>query len=251
MKHFSVWNFNKKRRLITLIVIAFCIAVMLFMYPMNVFQIFTGADKMVINKGNTSEKNVALTFNISWGEEKVHDILKTLKAHDTEATFFLSGEWAERHPQIVEKIQQDKHQIGMLGYRYKNYLDQDLEQVKKDMQHAKEVFEKMEIDTTLIRPPSGVFDKETVELAKSLDLKVVHWSVNPDDWKNPGKKELTTRLMEQTGKGDIILLHASDAAKQTAEVLQAVLPDLQNEQFTFVTISTLIEEVSVKEKLIE
>lgn len=251
MKHFSAWNFNKRKRLITLIVIVALVVMMVFMYPMNVLHIFNGGDKAVISKGNTSEKHVALTFNISWGDVKVHDILKVLKNNDTEATFFLSGEWAERHPQIVEKIQEDKHEIGMLGYRYKNYLDEDLDKIKEDMLHAKEVFEKMDIDTNYIRPPSGIFDKDTIELAESLDLEVVHWSVNPKDWENPGTKKLTSQVMEQSGNGDIILLHASDAAKQTAEMLNEVLPKLQEKQFKQVTISTLIKEVSVKEKLIE
>src|SRR5699024_12214747 len=100
----------------------------------------------------------------------------------------LRGQWAKRPPQIVEKIQEYKHEIGMLGYRYKNYLDQELDKIKEDMLHAKELFEKMDIDTNYIRPPSGIFDKDTTALAKSLDLEVVRWSVNPKDWKNPGTK---------------------------------------------------------------
>src|SRR5699024_10674222 len=105
MKHFSVWNFNIRRRLITLIVIVAFVAMIVFMYPMNVLPIFNACDKAVISTGNTNEKHVALTFNISWGDVKVHDTLKVLKNNDSEPTFFLSGEWAERHPQIVEKIQ--------------------------------------------------------------------------------------------------------------------------------------------------
>src|SRR5699024_6070882 len=131
MKHFSVWNLSKRRGLITLIVIVAFVAMMIFMYQMSVLHIFDGGEKPVISKGNTNVKHVALTFNLSWGDVKVHDILKVLKNNDSEATFFLSGEWAERHPQIVEKIQEDKHEIGMLGYRYKNYLDQDLDKIKE------------------------------------------------------------------------------------------------------------------------
>src|SRR5699024_3327336 len=132
MKHFSVWNFNKRRRLITLIVIVAFVAMMVFMYLMNVLHIFIVGDKAVISKGKTNKKHIALIFKMSWGDVKVHDILKVIKNNDSEATFFRSGEWAERHPQIVEKIQEDKHEIGMLGYRYKNYLDQDLDKIKED-----------------------------------------------------------------------------------------------------------------------
>ena len=52
----------------------------------------------------------------------------------------MSGEWAERHPEIIEKITEDKHEVGMLGYRYKSYLDQDIDQVRRDLALAKDVF---------------------------------------------------------------------------------------------------------------
>src|SRR5699024_5425688 len=129
--------------------------------------------------------------------------------------------------------------------------NKNINKIKQDKLKKKELFEKMAIDTNYIRPQSGIFDKDTTELAKSLDLEVVHWSVNPKDWKNPGTKKLTSQVMEQSSNGDNILLHASDAAKQTAEMLNKVLPKLQEKQFRQVTISTLINEVSVKEKLIE
>src|SRR5699024_9636816 len=157
---------------------------------MNVVHIYNEDYKAVISKGNINEKHIALSFNTRWVVDKYHDNLKILKNNDSDATFFLIGDGARRHIQIVENIQGNKHKIVMLGFRYKNYLDQDLDKIKEDMLHAKEVFEKMDIDTNYIRPPSGIFDKDTTELAKSLDLEVVHWSVNPKDWKNPGTKKL-------------------------------------------------------------
>ncbi len=61
-------------------------------------------EQVALTKGNKNENNIALTFNISWGEEKVYDILNVLNEHKVRATFFVSGEWAERHPQIMEEI---------------------------------------------------------------------------------------------------------------------------------------------------
>src|SRR5699024_7747996 len=142
-------------------------------------SVFSNTEPVAVTKGNADVPNIALTFNISWGEERVHDILDKLKENDAQATFFLSGEWAERHPDIVEKISEHNHEIGMLGYRYKSYLDQKAEQVRKDILHAKEVFSKLGYDQVkFIRTPSGHFNEEIIELAESQGLEVIHWNID-------------------------------------------------------------------------
>lgn len=202
-------------------------------------------------KGNENEKKIALTFNISWGEEKVFDILKVLKTEDIEATFFVSGEWAERHPQIIDQIVEEQHELGMLGYRYKNYLEQEIGQVRKDMIYAKEVFRKLGYkNTKFIRPPSGYFNEEIIVLAKQLGLDVIYWSVQTNDWENPGVENIIEQI-STAKKGDIILLHASDSAKETADALKIVLPNYKQKGYSFVTVSELKNEVNVKDKLIQ
>ena len=197
------------------------------------------------------EKNIALTFNISWGDEKVHDILKVLKKHDVRATFFVSGEWAERHPHIIDEITENEHELGMLGYRYKNYLEQDLEQVRKDMVYARNVFSKLGYnDLHYIRPPSGLFNKEVIKLAEKIGLDVIHWSVNSNDWKNPGVEEIVVEA-KKVNNGDIVLFHASDIAKQTASALESVLPYYKEKGFSFVTISQIKEGITSEEKIVE
>ncbi|WP_145378221.1 polysaccharide deacetylase family protein, partial [Staphylococcus epidermidis] len=77
---------------------------------------------------------------------------------------------AERHPTILDKIVEEKHEIGMLGYRYKSYLDQDIEQVRRDLIKAQEIFNKLGYeDVNLLRPPSGKFNKEILKLAEDMN----------------------------------------------------------------------------------
>lgn len=251
MKHFYVWNFTKKKRYITIAIISFIVALLFFIQTTPFSFVFSKDQQTALTKGNRNENNVALTFNISWGEEKVYGILDVLKKNKVRATFFVSGEWAERHPQIIEKITDEQHEIGMLGYRYKSYLDQEIDQVRKDIVHAKGVFKKLGFDDIkYIRPPSGHFNEEIISLIDQQGLEAIHWSVNPSDWENPGTTNIAEHVLEQTSKGDIILLHASDSAKQTAEALQQILPALQKKNFTYVTISEMVHEISTNEKLV-
>lgn len=252
MQLFYAFRFNKWKRWSVVVLFAFFTAAFIWFEQDGSFSVFSKDEPAALSKGNADEPNISLTFNISWGEEKVHDILKQLEQNQVQATFFVSGEWAERHPEILEKISDGKHELGILGYRYKSYLDQETEEVRKDLVHAREVFDKLGYeDVTLLRPPSGHFDKEIIELAEGMDFQVIHWNVNANDWKNPGTMEITDNVMKETENGDVILMHASDSAKQTAEALQKILPGLQNKGFQFVSITELINQAHAESELVE
>lgn len=249
MQPFYAFDFNKKKRFVVIGLLALFTAVIIFL---NQIGMLLNDKETSIIKGNVESKNIALTFNISWGEEKVFDILDTLKKHDIKATFFISGEWAERHPQIIEDISDQRHELGMMGYRYKSYLDQEIDQVRKDLLYARTVFEKLGYENMdYVRTPSGHFNEEIITLAEDLGFQVIHWSVNPNDWKNPGVNEISSHVVKHTSNGDIILLHASDSAKQTAEALEKIIPELQEKKLSFVSISELLSEVTIDEKLLE
>ncbi|SDR14195.1 polysaccharide deacetylase family sporulation protein PdaB [Virgibacillus salinus] len=252
MEHFYVVRFNKWKRWLIVFIFALFTATFLWFESEGALSVFSEDEPVALTKGNASESNIALTFNISWGEDKVHAILKQLDQKQVQATFFVSGEWAERHPEILEKITEAEHEVGMLGYRYENYLDQEIDQVRDDLLHAKEVFGKIGYkDIEMLRPPSGKFNKEIIELAEQLGFTVIHWNVNPSDWKNPGTKKIESTVMKQTSNGDIILMHASDSVKQTADSLKTILPGLKNKGFQFVTISELVNQAHAKSKIVE
>lgn len=252
MEHFYVWRFNRWKRWLVIVLFAMFTATFVWFEQDGAFSVFSKDESVALTKGNANESNIALTFNISWGEKRVFDILDQLDKNQVQATFFVSGEWAERHPDILKKISEGKHELGMLGYRYKSYLDQEIDQVQKDLLHAREVFQKLGYeDIKILRTPSGHFNKEIIELAKELNFKVVHWNVNPVDWKNPGTEAIVDRVMKQTQNGDIILLHASDSAKQTANALKTILPGLKNKGFQFVSITELANGAHAESKLVE
>lgn len=240
MGHFYTLKVHHLKRWIIIIILALFTAAFLWIEQNGSFFVSSSEKSTALTKGNADDSNIALTFNISWGEEKVYDILQELDKNDVQATFFVSGEWADRHPDILEEIDDGKHELGMLGYRYKSYMEQETEQVKEDLSLAKKTFSKLGYeDTTLLRPPNGHFNKETIDLAEDSGLDVIHWNVNPFDWKNPGTDKITDAVMKQTENGDIILMHASDTVEQTAKSLKTILPGLKNKGFKFVSISEL------------
>lgn len=253
MQHFYVWKVNLAKKWGLVVFAALFCAIFLWVERDSSFSVFTTDDgpRALISSGSKG-KDVALTFNISWGQEQVFPILDTLKEHDVKATFFVSGEWAERHPDILEEIKKNDHEIGMMGYRYKSYVKQDIKQVRKDLLYAKDIFRKLGYeDIKLLRTPSGHFNKEVLSLADKLGFKVIKWNVNPSDWKNPGTQTIVDEVMKETSGGDIIVMHASDSVKQTNDALKTILPGIKNKGLSFVSISKMISKVEAQSEEID
>lgn len=76
-----------------------------------------------------------------------------------------------------------------MGYAYKNYSQMKKSEIKKDLAKARHSFQKLGLDDlTLLRPPTGQFNKDVLDVAKQYGYTVVHYSINSDDWTNPGFK---------------------------------------------------------------
>ncbi|MEC1291903.1 polysaccharide deacetylase family sporulation protein PdaB [Bacillus mojavensis] len=249
MNHFYVWHIKRVKQLIIILISAFAAASFFYIQravPLPVFS--TDSGPKAIYKGETDSKDIALTFDISWGDKKAEPILNTLKANGIKnATFFLSASWAERHPDTVARIVKDGHQIGSMGYAYKNYANLEDSEIKKDINRAQTAFEKLGIkDIRLLRPPTGQFNKNVLSIAKQYNYTVVHYSVNSHDWKNPGVEKIVDNVNRQVSGGDIILLHASDSAKQTEEALPEIIHHIREKGLKNVNVGDLIANTDAK-----
>ncbi|MFT0803820.1 polysaccharide deacetylase family sporulation protein PdaB [Bacillus swezeyi] len=249
MNHFYVWHIKRIKQLIIIMIAAFATASFFYMQnllPLPVFSTESGSK--AVYRGDADSDEVSLTFNISWGDQKAMPILNTLKANGIkDATFFLSASWAERHPDVVERIQKDGHQIGSMGYAYKNYSQMKKSEIKKDLVKAQNSFQKLGIDDlTLLRPPTGQFNKDVLDVAKQYGYTIVHYSINSDDWTNPGVQKIVQNVNETVNAGDIVLFHASDSAKQTKEALPEIVHHLRSKGLKNVTVSELIANTDAK-----
>jgi peptidoglycan-N-acetylglucosamine deacetylase len=239
MNFFFILRGRSLKQLLVVVIAAFFTAWILYMQSSIHIPVFSSKDgPKAVYKGG---KDVALTFNIGWGDEKAEPILDVLKKENVKAaTFFLSGSWAERHPDLVNRIVKEGYEIGMLGYAYKDYTELEEEKVRQDILKAQEVFKKLNVkNIKLLRAPTGHFDKTTLKLAERFGYTVVHWSVDSKDWTNPGT-EIIKENVSKAKKGDIILLHASDSAKQTASALPGIVQDLKRKGLKLVTVSDMI-----------
>jgi polysaccharide deacetylase family sporulation protein PdaB len=249
MKFFYVINGKRfKQYLIIAIAALFAAAILFVEGQQMVFS--TESGPKAFYQGSEETNKVALTFDISWGDKNALPIIEVLKKEGvTKATFFLSAAWAERHPEIVKKIVESGYEIGSMGYRYKNYMEMEDSEIRKDLLYAQEIFDKViGKRPTLLRPPNGSFDPRVLKVTERLQMDVIHWTNNSEDWTNPGVDKIVANATANLSGGDIILLHASDSAKQTAEALPAIIKKIKSEGHSFTTISSMIANADSKSK---
>ncbi len=245
MNFFYVVNGKAIKQGLLIIIASFFTAWFLYMENIIHVPVFSANDgPKAIYKG---EKDAALTFNIGWGDEKAEPILDVLKKQNVKAaTFFLSGSWAERHPELVARIVKEGYEIGMLGYDYKDYTDLEESKIRQDLAKGQEAFKKLNVkDIKLVRAPTGHFDQKTLNVAEKMGYTVVHWSIDSKDWTNPGVERIAENAAK-AGKGDIILLHASDSAKQTAKALPAIIGNYKDKGLKLVSVSEMMANASTK-----
>ncbi len=238
MKFFYVLNGTSIKQALVILIAAFFTAWFYYVESIAQTPVFSTEDgAKAIYKG---EKDVALTFNIGWGDEKAEPILDALKKENIPATFFLSGAWAERHPDLVSRIVKEGYEIGILGYDYKDYTEIEEAKIRQDLSKAQEAFKKLNVkDIELVRAPTGHFDKRTLNIAEKMGYTLVHWSLDSKDWTNPGVETIVENV-KKTKKGDIILLHASDSAKQTAKAIPGIVSEIKNRNLKMVTVSEMV-----------
>lgn len=191
---------------------------------------------------DTDKKQLALTFDISWGEERTGPILDVLEQKGVKkATFFLSSPWAETHPDVVKRIADLGYEIGSHGHRHVNYSTLNEEQIRTQIRKAHQILTKLtKQEPNLIRYPNGDFDKRVLKISDQLGYTSIQWDTDSLDWMNPGKEKIINRVVSRAHAGDIILMHASDSSKQLHEALPVIIDKLQKKGYQFVTVSELI-----------
>lgn len=245
LNFFWVLPAKKIKQYVLFITLAFFTAWFLYLQYGSEHPVFsTNKGPKAVYRG---ESNVALTFNIGWGDEKANVILDQLKKQKvSNVTFFLSGSWAERHPHIVEEIVENDYEIGLLGYNYVDYSDAETTEITKDIIKGQEAFRKLGLkNIKLLRAPTGHFDKRLLEISDRFGYTVVHWSIDSKDWTNPGVTKIVENI-NRVQKGDILLFHASDSAKQTAIALPKIVNTIENKNLKIVTVSEMLSNSKVK-----
>lgn len=184
---------------------------------------------------DNSEKKIALTFDDGPNPSSTEAILKTLKNHHAKATFFVLGNRVERYPELVDKIVQEGHEVGNHSWSHPDFTKLSQEKVKNELDHtAAQVEQAAGVSPIAVRPPYGATNDAVNEV---IGQKPLLWTIDTLDWKSHDPKAICSIVKKEAKNGSIVLMH--DIHQTTAEALDQLITDLEEQGFRFVTVSEL------------
>jgi len=253
MKFFWVFNGAKFKQYFVILVAAIFAIGIAYAEKQNIAVFTIEAGPAAIYKVETDQKKLALTFDISWGDQQVNPILDILEEKGVKrATFFLSAEWSREHPEIVKRIDKLGYEIGSHGYKHENYSRLTEEEITVQIKTADRILQEVVgKKPNLIRTPNGDIDKRVLRIADELKYTVIQWDTDSKDWLRPGVDQIVQNVVSKAHPGDIVLLHASDSATQTHLALPSIIDQLRKKGYEFVSVTELMTDAKVKAKSID
>ncbi len=194
--------------------------------------------------GDTTKKEVYLTFDAGYENGYTPSILDTLKKHDVKAAFFVVGNYIETSPELINRMVDEGHIVGNHTYHHPDMSKiSDMASFQKELQDLETLYREttgQEMEK-FYRPPQGKFSERNLRQASELGYKTVFWSLAYVDWyvdKQPTREEALNKLLPRIHPGAVILLHSTSATN--AEILDEFLTTLKAQGYTFGTLNDIV-----------
>lgn len=205
------------------------------------------ASSIWINKGNTSEKVIALTIDDGSDGGNYAKILQILDKHKVKATFFLTGQGVENHPQTVRNTVAKGHEIGNHSYNHPDFTKISADQMRTQLSRTEALIKNTTGRTSkpYFRAPYGAVNSSVLNTVGNAGYTYTfHWTIDTLDWTGNSATTIYNRVMNGLKPGTIVLMHAGYGAVNTSAALDRLIPDIKNKGYRFVTISQLMKQTS-------
>ncbi len=209
----------------------------------------------VYYKGNSSGKEIALTFDDGPNEPYTSQILGILDKYDVKATFFVVGKNVEMHPETTRRIIADGNVIGDHSYSH-NANHALTSKGCRDINIAQETILNITgVEPHFYRPPNGKKSPWELECLKKENLIEITWSAYTNElhsrliFGKPSPELVAKNIISKAHSGKIILLHDGYGTEHnttrsdkslTVKALPVIIEALQNEGYKFVTVQELL-----------
>lgn len=231
-----------------LLISAVVVAIWFFIFwiqPLAVLSVFERLTPSVLYRVRVDLPLVALSFDDGPHPTFTPQVLNILQSYDAKATFFLIGERALLHPELVDQIKAAGHQVG--NHYYKNrptFGDSDAEFLHYLQQTEQAIG--LTQGPKLFRAPGGVAWPRQVKLARAQGYTYALGSAYPNDPMHPPVWYIKWLVEKNLIPGTIIILHdgISDATR-SIQALPQILDVGSKRGIRFVSIGELLE-ASVK-----
>lgn len=200
-------------------------------------------------------KRIALTFDDGPEPEQSQLILATLRKYGIPAAFFLIGEKARLHPELVQAVQESGvHSIGNHSWSHPNFHSIDVDAQRQQVLEGEAAIAKV-LTQKLFRYPYGNSSCETNAFLKERGYHLVGWHIDSCDWAFDHHGSVDVREATECGvlpqnrnnyvehvlstvrahQGGIVLMH--EIHPNTLRELDGIIQALLAEGYTFTSLT--------------
>lgn len=195
-------------------------------------------------RGLSADHRIAITFDAGADSSPTPGILDALAKHGVHATFFLTGKWIEKNPDMVRRIVSEGHEIGNHTYSHKRLTGLSAGEITTEVEKTEQLVADLTGHSTkpLLRVPYGSRDSRVLQVLNGLGYRSIYWDVDSWDSVKAGitSDQIEERVLRKIRNGSVVLMHCG--SKATADALDTLLRKLSDEGYRQVTISELAGE---------
>jgi len=192
--------------------------------------------------GDTSRKELYLTFDNGYENGYTAKILDVLQEKKVPAIFFVTGHYVRDEPELVKRMVAEGHLVGNHSWSHPDMTRVSNEKLKEEMDRVKNAVAELtpQKEMQYLRPPRGIFSDRTLQVCRQLGYTSVFWSIAYKDWdpkEQRGWKYAYDKVMGQLHPGAVILLHS--VSRDNAEALGKIIDDARSQGYEFKSLNQL------------
>ncbi|MEU4578468.1 polysaccharide deacetylase family protein [Nonomuraea sp. ATR24] len=192
----------------------------------------------------TKVKCVALTFDDGPGKY-AGTLLDTLKKYDAKATFFLEGQYVKSRPSYVKRMVAEGHELGNHSYKHPDFTKLTAPAIRSEIQRTNDEIKKAAgVEPKLLRPPYGMSDLTTSEVAAEFGMPIILWTGGSADWSSKNEEAIKKQTLKVAKQNSIVLMH--DWVKQTVDAMPSIIRTLQKNGYHLVKVSDIVKHENLK-----
>lgn len=227
-----------------------------FVCLISIFLVFNiiSSSSYTYASDNTSDKIIYLTFDDGPGGKTTTDVLDILNKKNVRATFFVIGNQIEGQEDIIKRIVNDGHSLGLHSMSHnKCLLYSSNETFMCEMSELQTLLKELtNEDVTILRFPFGAnnstykLQHSLVDLIHEKGLKIYDWNVDSTDGANPYADPYTifkrATTVDESTSPIILLMHCGYINKNSAIALNDIIDYYLDRGYTFKPITSDTEE---------
>jgi peptidoglycan/xylan/chitin deacetylase (PgdA/CDA1 family) len=200
-----------------------------------------------LSSGCSDRQQVALTFDDGPNPPYTQQVLDILRAYDTKATFFVEGEAAAAHPDLVRQESELGMAVGSHSYAHSEELVlEGLGDFEADLKRAEVVIEGIvRYRPRLYRAPYGHTSEAMLRGLYRAGYVSIGWDIDSEDWSDVPSDQIVENVLSEAHPGAIVLLHdggiggGNPDRTATVQALPRIIDGLRQSGYELVTVPDL------------